>query len=118
MFDEVEKEIKAIRAATPMILKVILNTPLLTNEEIKIACEMIVGAGCDFVKTGTGLYGPTTLEVVTLIKEAVVGKVQIKASGGITGLPMIEQLKKMGVTRFGLGNQKVVAMIEELEKQL
>lgn len=115
MYDEVRREIRAIRAIAPGIMKVILNTPLLTDDEIRIACEMIVEAGCDFVKTGTGLYGPTTVEAVRLIKDAVGGKAQIKASGGITGLDMIDQLKEIGVTRFGLSNTKTVNLINELE---
>lgn len=117
MYDEVKKELKAVRDVTPTILKVIIHTPLLTNEEIKIASELIVDTGCDFVKTGAGFYGPTTIESVQLIKDTIGNRAQIKAAGGIVGLPMIEQLKAMGVTRIGLSNSKTVEIVEELNRQ-
>jgi len=116
MYDEVKKELKAIRDVTPTLLKVIIHTPLLTDQEIKIASELIVEAGCDFVKTGAGFYGPTTIEAVQLIKDTIGNRAQIKAAGGINGLPMIERLKEIGVTRFGLSNPKTVAIVEELNK--
>jgi deoxyribose-phosphate aldolase len=116
MYDEVRQELKAIREIAPAILKVIINTPLLTDEQIKIACEMIMETGCDYIKTGTGFYGPTTVEAVRIIKETVGDKVKIKASGGVTGLAMIDELKHIGVTRFGLSNTKMVAMIQEIEQ--
>ena len=114
MFDEVKKELKAVREVTPLLLKVIIQTPLLTDDEIKIASELIVDAGCDFVKTGAGFYGPTTIEAVQLIKDTIGSRAQIKAAGGIDGLPMIEKLKSIGVTRFGLSNPKAVAIVEQL----
>jgi deoxyribose-phosphate aldolase len=114
MYDEVKKELKAVRDATPTVLKVIIQTPLLSDEQIKIASQLIVEAGCDFVKTGSGFYGPTTIEAVRLIRDTVGDKVQIKASGGIDGLGMIEQLKAIGVTRLGLSNPKAVALVGEL----
>lgn len=117
MYDEVKKELKAVREATPTLLKVIIQTPLLTNEEIKIASELIVEAGCDFVKTGSGFYGPTTIEAVRLIKDTIGNRAQIKAAGGVKGLPMIEELKAIGVTRFGLSNSKTVAIVEELNQK-
>jgi deoxyribose-phosphate aldolase len=117
MYELVKKELKAVRDVTPTLLKVIIHTPLLTDEEIKIASDLIVEAGCDFVKTGSGFYGPTTIEAVRLIKDTVCDRVQIKAAGGIAGLPMIEQLKEMGVTRFGLSNPKTVDIVKELNQQ-
>ncbi len=116
MYDEVLKEIKAIRAVTSKILKVIIHTPLLTDEEIKIASEIVAEGGADFVKTSTGFFGPTTIEAVKILKDAVGDKCQIKAAGGVQGLPMIEELKALGVTRFGLSNAKTVGIIEELNK--
>jgi deoxyribose-phosphate aldolase len=114
MYDEVKKELKAVRDVTPTVLKVIIQTPLLSDEQIRIASELIVEAGCDFVKTGSGFYGPTTIEAVELIKDTVGDRVQIKAAGGINGLDMIEQLKSIGVTRFGISNPKTIVLIEEL----
>jgi deoxyribose-phosphate aldolase len=116
MYDEVKKELKAVRDVTPTLLKVIIHTPLLSDEQIKIASELIVETGCDFVKTGAGFYGPTTLEAVQVIKDTIGNRAQIKAAGGINGLEMIEQLKAIGVTRIGMTNTKVVPLIEELNK--
>lgn len=114
MYDEVKKELKAIRDTTTAILKVIIHTPLLTEDEIKIASQLIVEAGCDFVKTGAGFYGPTTIEAVQIIKDMIGDRAQIKAAGGISDWAMIEELKAIGVTRFGLSNAKTVAIVEEL----
>lgn len=114
MYDEVKKELKAVRDVTPTLLKVIIHTPLLTDEQIRIASELIVETGCDFVKTGSGFYGPTTIEAVKVIKDAIGNRAQIKAAGGVSGLEMIEQLKAIGVTRIGMSNTKVVPLIEEL----
>jgi len=114
MYDEVKKELKAVREVTPKLLKVIIHTPLLSDEQIKIASELIVETGCDFVKTGSGFYGPTTIEAVQVIKDTIGNRAQIKAAGGINGLEMVEQLKSIGVTRFGMSNSKVEALINEL----
>jgi len=116
MYDKVKKELKAVRDVTPTLLKVIIHTPLLTDEEIKIASELIVEAGCDFVKTGSGFYGPTTIEAVQLIKDTIGDRAQIKAAGGIVGLTMIQQLKDIGVTRFGLSNPKTVDIVRQLNQ--
>ena len=88
----------------------------MTDEEIKIASEIVAEGGADFVKTSTGFFGPTTIEAVKILKDAVGDKCQIKAAGGVQGLPMIEELKALGVTRFGLSNAKTVGIIEELNK--
>lgn len=114
MYDEVKKELKAVRDVTPKLLKVIIQTPLLSDEQIRIASELVVETGCDFVKTGSGFYGPTTVEAVQVIKDTIGNRAQIKAAGGINGLAIIEQLKSIGVTRFGMSNSKVGALIEGL----
>lgn len=116
MYDEVQKEIKAIRNETPTVLKLILNTPLLTDEQIKIACEMAINVGCDYVKTGTGVFGPTKLESVVLIRQTVGDRIKIKVAGGIADLETIEMHKSLGVTRLGISNTKLLGMIEKLEQ--
>ncbi len=114
MYDEVLFELKTIRDIVPVTFKVIIHTPLLTKDEIKTACEMVVESGADFVKTTTGFFGPTTVEDVRTIKDAVGDKIQIKASGGVSSLEMIQELMDIGVTRFGLSNAKAVRFINEL----
>ena len=89
---------------------------MLTNDEIKTASEIIVKAGGDFVKTGNGFYGPTTLEAVKIIKDTVGDKARIKAAGGIKGIDMVEELIELGVSRIGMSNPKTAKMMEELAK--
>ena len=117
MYEEAQREIKAIRNETPTIFKLILNTPLLTDEQIQIACEMAINAGCDYVKTGTGVFGPTKLESVALIRQTVGNRIRIKASGGISDLETIEMHKSLGVTRLGISNTKLLGLIEKLEQR-
>src|SRR5947209_11243666 len=65
------------------ILKVILETPLLTLEEKILACELALAAKADFVKTATGFFGGATVDDVALMRGVVGDRAQVKASGGI-----------------------------------
>jgi len=78
---------------------------------------MAINAGCDFVKTGTGVFGPTKMESVALIRQTVEDRIRIKASGGISDLETIDQLKSLGVTRLGISNTKLLGMISKLEEE-
>lgn len=92
--DYVEQDIKAVvdAAAGKAIVKVIIETSLLTDEEKVRACERSAKAGADFVKTSTGFStGGATAEDVALMHKAVQGKLGVKASGGVRGL---EDMKK------------------------
>lgn len=116
-YDAIYEEVKAVRdICKDSLLKVIIQTPMLTNDEIKTASEIIVKAGGDFVKTGNGFYGPTTLEAVKIIKDTVGDKARIKAAGGIKGIDMVEELVELGVSRIGMSNPKTAKMMEELAK--
>ena len=86
MLAEAEEDIKAVRnACQGKILKVIIETCLLTDDEKRTACALAVSAGADFVKTSTGFStGGATVHDVALMKEAVRDKgLKVKASGGI-----------------------------------
>lgn len=84
------------------ILKVIIETCYLSEKEKKTACELSVKAGADYVKTSTGFgTGGATTEDVILIKKAVHGKVEIKASGGIGDFETAMKYIKLGVGRIG-----------------
>ncbi|MCF6464082.1 deoxyribose-phosphate aldolase [Clostridium sp. Cult1] len=103
-YDVVRNDIKAVVDATKnkAIVKVIIETCLLNQEEKIKACELAMEAGADFVKTSTGFStGGATLEDVKLMKTVVGNNLQIKASGGIrdyeTALAMIEA----GASRIG-----------------
>ncbi|MDN5305216.1 MAG: deoxyribose-phosphate aldolase [Fusobacteriaceae bacterium] len=84
-YDEVEQEIREIKEAIgDNVLKVIIETCYLTDDEKRKACELSVNAKADFVKTSTGFgTGGATFEDVALMKEVVGDKAQIKASGGV-----------------------------------
>lgn len=99
----VEKEIRTVvRASEGEIVKVIFETCLLTDEEKRKACELTVNAGAQFVKTSTGFStGGATLDDVKLMKAAVSGKAQVKASGGIRDFEMAAQMIAAGATRLG-----------------
>ena len=87
------------------ILKVIIETCYLSNDEIKLACEIVHRAGADFVKTSTG-FGTegATIKGVEAIKAAVDGKLGIKASGGIKTANQAVALIIAGATRLGTSN--------------
>lgn len=96
-------------------LKVILETCLLTDEEIIKACELCVKANADFVKTSTGFdAGGATIEDIKLMKRAVSGKAKIKASGGIRTLQ--DALKFIDAGADRLGCSAGVTIMEEALK--
>jgi deoxyribose-phosphate aldolase len=101
----VEADIAAVRAAAPrrVLLKVILETAILSDREIVTACRAAAASGADFVKTSTGFHpaGGATIAAVSLMAKVVDGRLGVKASGGIrdafTALAMIDS----GATRLG-----------------
>lgn len=99
----VEDEIKVIKEAIgDKVLKVIIETCYLTEDEKKTACQLSLNAGADFVKTSTGFgTGGATFEDVALMKEVVGDKAQIKASGGVRDMETALKYIEMGVTRLG-----------------
>ena len=105
-YDYVREDIKAVvEASKPAIVKVIIETCLLTKEEIKKASALSEKAGAHFVKTSTGFStGGATVEDVKLMKESVSDKMQIKASGGIRSREFAEELLAAGADRLGVGN--------------
>ena len=102
-WDAVLSEFTTIRGAVPeAVLKVILETGLLTPDEARRAAACAVEAGLDFVKTSTG-YGPrgATVDDVRLLREAVGGRCRIKASGGIRTREQALALVAAGADRIG-----------------
>jgi deoxyribose-phosphate aldolase len=99
----VRREIRdVIEAADDRIVKVILETSLLTEEEIKKACEIAVEAEAHFVKTSTGFGGGgATEEHVQLMRKTVGQKAGVKASGGIRDAATADRMIKAGATRLG-----------------
>ncbi|WP_299255401.1 deoxyribose-phosphate aldolase [uncultured Aquimarina sp.] len=97
--DEIAKIKKAIG---DHVLKVIFENCYLTNDEKKIACQLSIDAGADFIKTSTG-FGDrgATIEDIKLMKEVAKDSIQIKASGGIRDLKTALEYINMGVSRLG-----------------
>ena len=102
-WDAVYEDIKAVvDAANGVLVKVIIETCYLTDEEKEEVCKLAVKAGADFVKTSTGFgTGGATKEDVALMKKAVDGKAEVKASGGIRDKDAFEQMIAAGATRVG-----------------
>lgn len=106
----VEEDIRAVvEASGEALVKVIIETCLLTDEEKRKACRLAVKAGAAFVKTSTGFStGGATVEDVALMKAAVEGKALVKASGGIRTPEDAKALVEAGADRIGAGNGMVL----------
>lgn len=112
-YDLVLEDMKAVReAAKEAVVKVILETCLLTDEEKKKACALAKEAGLDFVKTSTGFStaGATTADV-KLMREVVGDKMGVKASGGIRDRETAEAMIAAGASRIGAS--KSIAIVGE-----
>ncbi|MEI3598448.1 MULTISPECIES: deoxyribose-phosphate aldolase [unclassified Oceanobacillus] len=102
--EAVENDIRAVvNAATgKALVKVIIETSLLTEEEKVRACELSVKAGADYVKTSTGFStGGATLEDVKLMRETVGPDIGVKASGGVRGKEDAHAMIDAGASRIG-----------------
>lgn len=113
----VERDIfDVVRAAEGKIVKVILETSLLTDDEKKKACELSVKAGAHFVKTSTGFGGGgASVEDILLMKSVVGQQAKIKASGGIRDLETAKKMIAAGAVR--LGTSSGVALVKGLSTQ-
>lgn len=99
----VEDEIRKIKEILgDKVLKVIIETSELINEEKIIACELAEKSGADFVKTSTGFAsGGATIDDIKLMKNAISSKMKIKASGGIRDHETVKSYIELGVNRIG-----------------
>ena len=109
------EEIKQIKAACgKLILKVIIETCLLTDDEKIRMCEVVTEAGADFIKTSTGFSkAGATFEDVALFAKHVGENVRIKAAGGIASFDDAEQFIKLGADRLGTSRIVKLAKNEE-----
>ena len=112
-YDDLLREIQAVKdACGGKILKVIIETCLLTEAEKVKMCEIVTEARADFIKTSTGFStAGATLEDVALFKAHVGPAVQIKAAGGIASLQDAEKFLELGATR--LGTSRIVKLAKE-----
>ena len=115
-FDYVLNDLKAvIDSADGLPVKVIIETGYLSEDLIKIACDLSIVAGAAYVKTSTGwMKSGATIENVTFIKQYVGETVRIKASGGIRNLRTRRQMTELGVSRFGVGMTGIQPILKEL----
>ena len=116
-FDRVEEEIRAVRSQIPSgkILKVIIESAALTDEEIVEVCRAAVAAGADFVKTSPGFHpaGGASVHAVQLMRQTVGDKVGVKASGGIRDAHSAVAMIEAGANRLGVS--ATAAILEGLE---
>lgn len=107
-----EAEVAAVRAAVPApkVLKVIIESAALTDDEIVAACEASERAGADFVKTSTGFHpsGGASVHAVGLMARTVGRRLGVKASGGIRTREAALAMVAAGATRLGLSGTRAV----------
>ena len=114
-YDEILGELKLLKEACgEKILKVIIETCLLTDEEKIKMCEIVTASGADFIKTSTGFStAGATKEDVALFAKYVGKDVRIKAAGGISSLADAEDFINLGATRLGTSRIVKIAKNEE-----
>ncbi len=112
-FDCIEEEIRTLKAACgDKILKVIIETCLLTEEEKVKMCHAVTRAGADYIKTSTGFSkAGATFEDVRLFSEHVGDGVKIKAAGGISSMEDAQKFLELGADR--LGTSRIVRLMKE-----
>ena len=103
LYDKVLDEIRQIKAACGgKLLKVIIETCLLTDDEKRRMCAVVAAAGADYIKTSTGFQaGGATFEDVALMREASPDTLKIKAAGGIASFADAERFLALGADRLG-----------------
>lgn len=102
-YDEVEEEIRQVHAACGgKLLKVIIETCLLTDEEKIKCCKLVTKAGAEYIKTSTGFSkAGATFEDVKLMRQHVGPQVKVKAAGGIASFADAEKFIELGADRLG-----------------
>jgi deoxyribose-phosphate aldolase len=112
---EALSEIKQVKAACQgRLLKVIIETCLLTDEEKIRMCRIVSDSGADFIKTSTGFSkGGATFHDVELFAKNVDPRVRIKAAGGISSLEDAEKFIELGASR--LGTSRIVKIVKQME---
>lgn len=116
-FDLVQADIAAVRAAAPapVVLKVIIESAALTDDEIVGVCRAAVAAGADFVKTSTGFHpsGGATVHAVELMHRTVADAgLSVKASGGVRTLEQARAMIAAGATRLGVSGSRALLSSE------
>lgn len=116
-FDLVEEEIRRLKAITgEKILKVIVETCYLTEEEKIRLCRIVTAAGADYIKTSTGFgTGGATLEDIRLFQKHIGKNVKIKAAGGVKTVEDMEKFIAEGASR--IGSSSAVSLLRQKEEE-
>ena len=111
-YDELLSEISAVKKACKgKLLKVIIETCLLTDEEKIMMCKIVSQSGADYIKTSTGFStGGATREDIKLFSENVESHLKIKAAGGIASIKDAEDMLSLGAER--LGTSRIVKIVK------
>ncbi len=114
-YDLLEEEIRTLKAACgEHILKVIIETCLLTEEEKKKMCEIVTKAGADYIKTSTGFSkAGATFEDIELFAKHIGPNVKMKAAGGISSMDDAEKFLELGADRLGTSRMIKIVKSEE-----
>ena len=114
-YQEVEDEIRAIHeACNGKILKVIIETCLLTEEEKVKMCEIVTKAGAEYIKTSTGFStGGATFDDVELMRKNIGADVKVKAAGGITSFDDADKFMSLGADR--LGTSRLIKIMKNVD---
>lgn len=114
-YDLLEEEIRILKAACgEHILKVIIETCLLTEEEKKKMCEIVTKAGADYIKTSTGFSkAGATFEDIELFAKHIGPNVKMKAAGGISSMDDAEKFLELGTDRLGTSRMIKIVKSEE-----
>ena len=115
-YDKILQEINSVKISCHgNILKVIIETCMLTDEEKIKLCEVVSNSAADYIKTSTGFGGGgATREDVALFKAHVAPHVKIKAAGGISSIADAEEFIRLGASR--LGTSRIVKLAKAMEK--
>lgn len=95
-------------------VRLIIEVSRLTADEIRRASAIAAASGADYVKTGTGWAGPTTVDHIRLIRNEIGDSILIKAAGGVRSLDTVRAMVGAGVTRFGINDAVAVELLEQL----
>ncbi|WP_144719627.1 deoxyribose-phosphate aldolase [Agrococcus jejuensis] len=110
-YDAVEADVRAVREAAPdVVLKVIIESAALTDDQIVAVCKGAEAAGADFVKTSTGFHpaGGASEHAVALMRSTVGDRLGVKASGGIRTREAADAMVRAGASRLGLSSTRAI----------
>jgi deoxyribose-phosphate aldolase len=112
----VQEDIRAVVAAAAAVpVKVIIEAPYLSEDEMRKACEMCIKAGAAFIKTSTGwVPNGSTLEMIRFITSFVGSAIKVKAAGAIRDLDTVVRMRRMGVARFGINMDSAMEIVRQV----